>query len=256
MVLTIDIGNTNIVLGEWEGDKLKFVSRIETDKSMTADSYAVRLKNILELYGVQYEKIEGSIVSSVVPQVTGSVVYAVGRLTGKKPLIVGPGIKTGLNIRIDNPAELGSDIVADAVAALSKYPKPIIIFDMGTATTISVIDVEGCFLGGAIFPGVRTGFDALSQNASLLPHIGLEAPRDVIGRNTDECMKSGAVFGTASMIDGISERIEERLGQKATIVATGGNSKDIIPYCRSKIVYDGNLLLEGLIRIYRRNMTV
>lgn len=256
MVIAIDIGNTNIVLGGWEGDKLKFVSRIETDKQMTSDSYAVRLKNILELYGVQYEKIEGSIVSSVVPEVTGSVVNAAGRLIGKKPLIVGPGIKTGLNIRIDDPGELGSDLCADAVAALSKYPKPIIIFDMGTATTISVIDVEGCLLGGAIFPGVRTGFDALSQNASLLPHIGLEPPKDIIGRNTTECMKSGAVYGYASMIDGISERIQERLGQKATVVATGGNSNYIIPYCRCNVVYDGNLLLEGLIKIYRKNMSI
>lgn len=256
MVLTIDIGNTNIVLGEWEGDRLKFVSRIETEKSITEDSYAVRLKNILELYGVQYEKIEGSIVSSVVPQVTGAIVYAVGRLTGKKPLIVGPGIKTGLNIRIDNPAELGSDIVADAVGAISKYPKPIIIFDMGTATTISVIDVEGCFLGGAIFPGVRTGFNALSEGTSLLPHIGFEPPRDIIGRNTGECMRSGAIYGTASLVDGMSEQIEQRLGQKCTIVATGGNSAYIAPYCRSKAVCDSNLLLEGLIRIYRRNMNM
>lgn len=255
MVLTVDIGNTNIVVGEWESDKLRFVSRIETDKSMTEDSYTVRLKNILELYSVQYERIEGSIVSSVVPQVTGSVVNALERLIGKKPLIVGPGIKTGLNIRIDDPGELGSDLCADAVAALSKYPKPIIIFDMGTATTISVIDGKGCFLGGAILPGVRTSFDALSQTASLLPHIGLEAPRDLIGRNTIDCMKSGAVFGTAALIDGMSQRIEERLGQKATIVATGGNSSYIIPYCKSKIIYDANLLLEGLIRIYRKNVT-
>lgn len=255
MVLTVDIGNSNIVVGEWEDEKLKFVSRIETDKTMTEDSYTVRLKNILELYGVQYEKIEGSIVSSVVPQVTGSVVNALERLIGKKPLIVGPGIRTGLNIRIDDPAELGSDLCADAVGALAKYPKPIIIFDMGTATTISVIDAKGCLLGGAIIPGVRTSLDALSQNASLLPHIGLEAPRDLIGRNTIDCMKSGAVFGTAALIDGMAQRIEERLGQKATIVATGGNSSYIIPYCKSKIIYDANLLLEGLINIYRKNVT-
>jgi type III pantothenate kinase len=256
MVLAIDIGNTNVVIGGWEGDRLKFVSRVETDKNMTEDSYAVRIKNILEMYGVQYEKLEGSIISSVVPQVTGALAYAAGRLTGKKPLIVGPGIKTGLNIRIEDPAKLGSDLVVDAVAALAKYPKPIIFFDMGTATTVSVIDVEGYLLGGAIMPGVRTGFDALSEKASLLPHIGIEAPRDIIGKNTSECMKSGAVYGTACMIDGMAERIEEHLGQKATIVATGGNSKDIVPYCRCGIIYDGNLLLEGLIRVYRKNMTV
>jgi type III pantothenate kinase len=253
MVLTIDIGNTNVVLGEWDGDKIKFVSRVETDKSMTADSYTVRLKSIFELYNVQCEKIEGSIISSVVPQVTGAIAYALERLMGKKPMIVGPGIKTGLNIRIEDPAELGSDMACNAVAALLKYPKPMIIFDMGTATTVSVIDEEGCFLGGAIMPGIRTGFDALSEHASLLPHIGLEAPRDIIGKNSSECMRSGAIYGTASMIDGMAQRIEESLGQKATIIATGGNSKDIVPYCRCNVVYDGNLLLEGLIRIYRRN---
>ena len=256
MVLTIDIGNTNIVLGGWEGDRLKFVSRIETDKNMTEDSYAVRFKNVLEMYDVRYGKIEGSIISSVAPQVTAAIANAVGRLTGKKPMIVGPGIKTGLNIRIDDPAELGSDMVANAVAASAKYPKPIIIFDMGTATTLSVIDVEGNFLGVSIMPGVRTCFDALSERTSLLPHIRLEAPHDIIGRNSTESMKSGAVYGTASMIDGMAQRVEERLSQKATIVATGGNSKDIVPYCRCGIVYDGNLLLDGLIRVYRKNMTV
>jgi type III pantothenate kinase len=255
MVLTIDIGNSNIVLGEWEGDKLKFVSRVETNKSMTEDSYAVRIKSILELYGVQFEKIEGSIISSVVPQITRQVAHAVGRLTGKKPLIVGPGIKTGLNIRIDDPAELGSDIVVDAVAALSKYQKPLIIFDMGTATTVSVIDSEGCFLGGAIMPGLRVGLDALAENAALLTQVSLDAPRDIIGRNSSDSMKSGAVYGTASMIDGMTKRIEERLGKKATVVATGGNSKDIVPFCTCGINYDGNLLLEGLFLLYRRNMS-
>ena len=253
MVLTIDIGNTNIVLGEWEGDRLRFVSRVETDISMTEDSYAVRFKNILELYEVQFEKIEGSIISSVVPQVTGSVAFAVGKLTGKKPLIVGPGIKTGLNIRIDDPAELGSDLVVDAVAALSKYPKPIIIFDMGTATTVSVIDNDSCFIGGAIMPGLRVGLNALAEHAALLPQVGLDAPRDIIGRNSADSMKSGAVFGSASMIDGMAARIEERLGQKATVVATGGNSKDIVPFCQCGIIYDANLLLEGLIKLYRKN---
>lgn len=253
MVITIDIGNTNIVIGEWEGDNLRLVSRVETDKHMTEDSYAVRLKSILEIYGVQFEKIEGSIISSVVPQITRQIAHAMEKLVGKKPLIVGPGIKTGLNIRIDDPAELGSDLAVDAVAALSKYPKPIIIFDMGTATTVSVIDSDGCFLGGAIMPGLRVGLDALSMNASLLPQVGLDAPNDIIGRNSTDSMKSGAVFGTASMIDGMSERIELRLGKKATIVATGGNSKDIVPYCSKEVIYDSNLLLEGLIKLYRKN---
>lgn len=256
MVLTIDIGNTNIVLGGWDGEKLGFVSRVETDKNMTGDSYAVRFKNILELYNVDLSEIEGSIVSSVVPQVTESVAYSLKWLTGKKPLIVGPGIKTGLDIRIDDPAQLGSDLVVDAVAVISKYPKPIIFFDMGTATTVSVIGSDGCYLGGAIMPGVNTGLEALSEHAALLPHIGLEAPKDIIGKNTAECMKSGAVYGTACMIDGMSKRLEESLGQKATIVATGGTARDIVPHCRCGVIYDENLMLEGLIKIYRKNTPV
>ena len=264
MILTIDIGNTNIVLGEWDGDRLRFTSRVETDKSMTEDSYAVRLKNIFEMYDVKLAQVEGSIISSVVPQVTEAVAGALGRLTGKKPLIVGPGIKTGLNIRIDDPAKLGSDFVADAVGALAKFQKPIILFDLGTATKVSVIDYEGDFLGGAIIPGLRISFDALAQHASLLPNIAFEAPRDIIGKNTAESMKVGATYATACMIDGMAERIEQRLAQmspeksvqkKATIVATGGLAKDIAPYCKSGVVYDGDLLLEGLIRIYNKNRT-
>lgn len=254
MILTIDIGNTNICLGKWDDDKLRFTSRIETAKYMTADSYAVRFKNILELYNVDFKDVEGSIISSVVPEVSLSVEKAIQKLTGKKPLVVGPGIKTGLDIRIDNPAELGSDIVADAVAVIEKYSKPIIFFDLGTATTACVIDKDGCYLGGAIMPGVRTGINALSENASQLPHIAIEAPKDIIGRSTIDSMKSGAVLGTASMIDGMSERIEKRLGMKASIVATGGNSKYIVPYCSCGVVYDGNLLLDGLMKIYRKNV--
>lgn len=253
MVLTIDIGNTNIVLGEWNENELQFISRINTDKHMTADSYACQFKSVLELYNVDLTQIEGSIISSVVPEVTYNVTFSIEKLTGKKPLVVGPGIKTGLDIRIDDPSELGSDIVVDAVAVMAKYPKPIVFFDMGTATTVCVIDEKGCYLGGAIMPGVRTGMDALSEHASQLPHIGIEAPKDIIGRNTIDSMKSGAVFATASMIDGMSARIEERLGKKASIVATGGNSRHIVPYCRCGVVYDGNLLLDGLIRIYRKN---
>ncbi len=253
MVLAIDIGNSNIVIGEWAGEKLRFVSRVETDKSMTEDSYAVRLKNILELYGVEFEAVEGSIVSSVVPQLTRAVTNAVGRLTGKPPLLVGPGIKTGLNIRIDDPAELGSDLAVDAVAALAKYPAPIVIFDMGTATTMSVLDAEGNFLGGSIMPGLRVGLDALALNAAALPQVGFDRPRDIIGRNTIESMRSGAVYGTASMLDGLADRMEKRLGRPVSVVATGGNARDIVPFCERKIHYDADLLLEGLLLLYRRN---
>ncbi|MDR3551865.1 MAG: type III pantothenate kinase [Clostridia bacterium] len=253
MILAIDIGNTNVVLGVWENDVLRFVSRVETDKLRTSDSYAVNIKSIFELYEVDQKAIEGSIISSVVPQLTHPMELAVFRITGKKPLIVGPGIKTGLNIRIDNPAQLGSDLVVDAVAALSKYPKPIIIFDMGTATTISVIDSNANYLGGALIPGLRVALDALSAGAAQLPQVELSAPPDIIGTNTIDCMQVGAIYGTASMIDGMVQRIEERLGSQASVIATGGNSGEIVAYCRTHIVHDADLLIEGLLRLYKRN---
>lgn len=253
MILAIDIGNSNIVLGVWEKEALRFVSRLATDKLRTSDGYATDLKSIFELYGVKRSEFEGAIISSVVPQLTRSMERAAEKLIGKRPLTVGPGIKTGLNIRIDNPAQLGSDLVVDAVAALAKYPKPLIIFDMGTATTISVIDKDGLYLGGAIIPGVRVGLDALSAKAAQLPQVDLSIPSELICSNTVDCMKSGAVYGTACVIDGMSERIEEQLGQPATVVATGGNSGDIVAHCRKNVLHDANLLLEGLLLLYRKN---
>lgn len=256
MVLAIDICNTNIKVGVWDNDNLLFVSRLETDKLKTEDGYAIVLKNAFELYNVDCLKTHGSIISSVVPQITNAMANAVERLTGKKPIVVSPGIKTGLNIKTDDPAQLGSDIVVGAVAAISKYPKPIIIFDLGTATKISVIDAVGSFLGCAILPGVRIGFDALSERAAQLPQVWLEAPGDIIGKNTIDSMRSGAVFGTASMMDGMIERIENRLSQKATVIATGGNLGDIVNYCKSEVIHDANLILEGLLIIYRKNIPV
>jgi type III pantothenate kinase len=256
MVLAIDIGNTNIVVGVWDDDNLLFVSRLATDKLKTEDGYAIELKNVFELYNVDSSKIQGCIISSVVPPISSTVAYAVERLTGEKPIVVSPGIKTGLNIKTDDPAQLGSDIVVGAVAALSKYPKPIIIFDMGTATKISIIDANSSFLGCAILPGIRIGFDALSDRTAQLPQVGLEAPGDIIGKNTIDSMRSGAVFGTASMMDGMIERIENRLAQKATVIATGGNLGDIAKYCKSNVIHDANLILEGLLIIYRKNVPV
>lgn len=253
MILAVDIGNSNIVLGGFEGDTLAFVSRLETDRHRMRDDWAVLVSGVLSLHGVRLAQVEGTIVSSVVPQVTGALAGALGLLTGKRPLVLGPGLKTGLDIRIDNPAQLGSDIVAGAVAAVLKYPKPILIFDLGTATTIGAVNGAGQYLGGVIFPGVRLGLDALSANTAQLPQIGLEAPAHAIGPNTIEAMQSGAVYGTASFIDGMVARMQEELGATATVVATGGIARVVVPYCRTKAVYDADLLLEGLLAIYRRN---
>lgn len=253
MILTIDVGNTNIVIGVWEENTIKCSARTKTDREKTPDAYAVEFKNILELYDIPVLSINGTIISSVVPQITYALETAVKKLTGRVPMLLDHRLKTGLNLKIDNPQSLGSDLIADAVGAVSKYPKPIIFVDLGTATKICVIDEDGNFLGGAIMSGVRIGIDALSERAAKLPQIELKPPQKMIGTNTIDSMKSGAVYGTASMIDGMVARFEASLGKKTTVVATGGYSSEIIPFCDCGAIYDSDLLLDGLKVIYEMN---
>ena len=254
MILGIDVGNTNIVVGGMSKDRIYFSCRLSTDRSKTSDEYAVILRHLLVIHHVEPRDSEGGIISSVVPPLKKTLQDAVMSICGKKCLIVGPGLKSGLKIRIDNPAQLGSDRVADAVAAVDEYPKPILIYDMGTATTFSVIDREGSFLGGLIMPGAMIGLDALTSRTSQLPQIDLfEAPGKLIGTNTVECMKNGLIFGTAAMLDGVVDRVAEELGEMPTVVATGGLSEAVVPYCRKNVHLDKNLLLKGLRIIYYRN---
>lgn len=253
MILAIDVGNTNIVIGCCENSKIAFSERISTSREGTALEYAISFKTILELYNIKHSDIDGAIISSVVPSVTSTIKLAIKKITGVDAKVVGPGTKTGLNIVIDNPAQLGSDLVVDAVAGISEYPLPLIIFDMGTATTAAVIDSNGCYLGGMIIPGVNVSLNALTAGTSQLPKINLEPPKKMIGSNTIDCMKSGIIFGQASMIDGIIERFEDELGKECTVIATGGLSGCIIPYCKRKVIHDKDLLLKGLIRIYEKN---
>ncbi len=253
MLLVVDIGNSNITLGSYKGEKLDFVARIATDRKKTGDQYAIELRDILHLYKVSSADVSGAIVSTVVPALGKAFVSAIEKLTGKKPLLVGPGVKTGLQIKIDNPAQLGADLVTGAVAGKTLYKMPCIILDMGTATTLSVLDKEGAFLGGPICAGVGISLEALTTKTAQLPDISIDAPKNVIGTNTVDCMKSGLVFGTASMIDGMIDRIEDELGEQANIVATGGLSPEIIKHCKHKIEYCDNLLLEGLRLIYEKN---
>lgn len=253
MLLAIDIGNTNITLGVYSEDVLCFTARLATAQGTTADQYAVEIKNILELHGLEFTKIEDCIVSSVVPSVGGAVCNAVSLLCDIVPLELGPGVKTGLNIKIDNPAQLGADLVAGAVGAISEYTLPCVVIDMGTASTISVIDKNGAYLGGVISAGVRLTLKALCENTAQLPSIDIVAPKSVIGSNTVDCMKSGLIFGTAAMIDGILDRISDELGEIPTVVATGGLSKEIISYCKNDIIYNADLLLDGLREIYEKN---
>ncbi len=254
MLLCVDIGNTNITLGFYEGETLCFTARLSTNPHRTADQYAFEIKNVVELNGYDYNSIEDAVVCSVVPTVGSAVNRAIVKLCDIVPLNIGPGVKTGLNIKIDNPAQLGADLVAGAVGALESYHTPCIIIDMGTATTISVLDQNGCFLGGTISAGVGLTLNALVGNTSQLPSVSLEAPKTVIGSNTADCMRAGLIFGTAAMIDGLIDRIEDELSCKPTIVATGGRSREIISNCsRSEIIYDENLLLDGLRAIYAKN---
>lgn len=253
MLLAIDIGNTNIVIGCFQNDDLFFKARIATDRTRTSDQYGVEIKNMMEAYGVQVSDIEDCIISSVVPPVFNSVRTGVIKVIGKQPMVVGPGLKTGLNIHVDVPSQVGSDRIVIAVAALAEYKAPLILMDMGTATTIEVVEPENQYLGGVIFPGVRVSLDALTSHAAQLPGISLDKPKHVIGKNTVDCMRSGTMYGTAAMIDGLVERMEAELGHKATLIATGGMAQFIIPLCKREIILDKNLLLKGLNILYKKN---
>ena len=254
MLLAIDVGNTNIVLGCFdENNQILFRERLSTNQSATALEYASGIRMALDMHGIDKNLIDDAIISSVVPSVTATLREAVQKYTGKKVMIVGAGIKTGLNIVIDNPAQLGSDLVVDAVAGLHEYPVPQIIIDMGTATTLSVINSKKQYIGGVIMTGMAVSMNALVDKTSQLPKIGFEAPKKVIGSNTVDCMKSGIMYATASSLDGMISRIEEELGEKCTVIATGGLSGTVIPLCKSEIILDDDLLLKGLSLIYQKN---
>lgn len=253
MILTIDIGNSNIVLGGVREDTIVFEARLRTETNKTSDQYCVDLKILLDVYGVRPEDVEGCIISSVVPQVLNSFQTAIKKLTGKTSLVVGPGIKTGLDIRLENPGQTGADLVVADVAALREHKPPLIVIDMGTATTMSVLDENGAHIGGCIIPGVQISLAALTEKTALLPGLQLDQPKRAIGRNTIDAMRSGIMMGTACMLDGMVERMEQELGCKTTVIATGGIAKFIVPLCKTPMIYDKDLLIKGLIALYRDN---
>lgn len=253
MILTIDIGNSNIVIGCVQEDDILMETRLRTEVTKTSDQYCIDLKLLLEINGIDPKQIEGAILASVVPQVLNAFRTAVQKLIGKTPLVVGPGLKTGLNILLENPGQTGADLVVADVAALQTYKPPMIIVDMGTATTMSVLDKNGAHIGGCIIPGVKVSMDALTDRTALLPGLQLDQPKAAIGRNTVDAMRSGIMMGTASMIDGMIERMEQELGCKTTVIATGGIAKFILPLCKTEIIYDKDLLVKGLAILYRMN---
>lgn len=257
MILAIDVGNTHITFGCLnEKNQAQPVVRIPTDLKETEFGYAVKMKEILELSGVDENKFDGAIISSVVPPITEMMKRAVGLITGLEPLVVGPGLKSGIKIELDDPGTLAADLIATAVAAKYEYPLPCVIIDMGTATTITVVSAAGSYIGGAILPGVGTSLNALTKGTSLLPSIEIQPPRKAISKETADAMKSGLIYGNAGSIDGILDQFEKEIGKPATIVSTGGLGRVVCPYCRHEISYDPQLLLKGLGIIWKKNSKI
>lgn len=255
MIFAVDMGNSNIVLGCIEGDLL-IEERIYTILGKTALEYAIDIKNFFEIYKKSPLDVEGAIISSVVPQLTDVIAEATQKVCKVKPMIVGPGLKTGVNIMIDNPKQLGADLIVAAAAALKDYEAPMVIIDMGTATTFSYIDEKKQFLGGAIMPGVVTSLNSLVNETSQLIKVALEAPKSIVGSNTTDCLKSGSIYGTVAMIDGMIARLREERKTDFTVIATGGLAELIIPYCKEKIIIDKSLLIKGLGIIYNKNKII
>lgn len=254
MILAVDMGNSNIVIGCIDDRKIRFTERVSTDIHKTELEYAVLIKTIMEIHQISPENVTGSIISSVVPPLTHILKTSLRMILKQNPVVIGAGLKTGLNIKMDDPAQVGADLVVDSVAAYVCYGAPCIVIDMGTATTMSVIDDKGNYIGGVILPGVNVSLESLVSRTSQLPRISLATPKKVIGRNTVDAMQSGVIFGEASRIDGMIDRLEKELGCKTTIVATGELSKVILPHCSHDIKLDSSLMLKGLKIIYDKNI--
>lgn len=253
MLLVIDAGNTNITIGAYLGDELTFTSRLATDHRATRDRIAIDLDSIFKLHGIDRSSFSGAIISSVVPEISRALKEAVEKVTGQTPVLVGPGVKTGLNILTDNPAEVGADLVAVSVAAKNKYALPAIIVDLGTATKVIALDKSGAFLGCSIAPGIEISLNALSSGASQLINIGIRFPDHAIGTNTADSMTSGLIYGSIDMLDGMCDRFAAEIKDPVqTIVATGGLNS-IAAGCRNEMVMDQDLILEGLKLIYQKN---
>jgi type III pantothenate kinase len=253
MILAIDIGNTNIVLGLFDGDTLTDQSRISTETKKTADEYGILISSILKLRAEMRVRVKGIIISSVVPPLTGIFAEMTRKYFNLEPVTVGPGLKTGLSIEYDDPRQVGADRVVNAVAAERLYGTPCIIVDFGTAVTFCAVDEKKRYLGGAIFPGIKTAYDALAEKAARLPRIGLGKPDKAIGRTTESSMISGAIYGYAGMVDAIVRRFADELGGKARVIATGGMIEYIAPYSETIEIVDRDLTLKGLLMLYTMN---
>ena len=253
MLLAIDVGNTNIMLGTIDNGEIVNIVRIHTESRYTAAEYGIQLRQLLDYYEIDPDCLDDAIICSVVPPVTEALREAIFHQTGLKCMLVGPGIKTGMNVRIDDPSTLAGDLAVGSVAAIACYGVPAIVLNMGTATTMTVVDEKETYRGGIIVPGVELGLQALSAGTSLLPDISVTPPKKVIATNTVDAMRSGAVFATAAMIDGVIERMEQELGQRCKVIATGTLCSAVIPHCRHAVIQDDNLILKGLWTLYEKN---
>ena len=253
MLLTADVGNTNIKLGIFDGDELRYKLRFSTNDKMTSDEFAVELYTFFQIYDIDYKKIDGSIISSVVPKVTQPLVDAIEIVMGVRSLIIGPGLKTGMDLKIDRPETLGGDIVCGCVGTYEKYGGPLIVIFMGTATVVAYVDENCAYRGGIIAPGVGISLDALTSRGALLPAVDLMAPKKAICTNTVDCMRSGIMNGTSCMLDGMIDLFMRETGKSCKIVATGGLAPQMIQNCTHEIVYEENIILNGLKSIYAKN---
>lgn len=254
MLLVIDIGNTNITIGIYENDKLKITSRLSTNVSITEDQYITELKEILRSNNIDPKNISAAITSSVVPEINSLINTSIKKLFKINPIVVDENINTGLKFNnIDQPKAIGADLIVGATAAKEMFPgENCLILDLGTSITLFIVTKDGEFRGGCIMPGVCTSLHALTNNTALLPNIGLDESSNIIGTNTMDCMRSGFIYGFASMIDGMCQKVIDELHEPARIIATGGEAKFIVPHCTKKIILNENLLLEGLNIIYKK----
>lgn len=255
MLLAIDMGNSNIKIGVVRDEHHIIEERVTTARDKTSMEYAMDIISILSFHHIERTDIEGAVISSVVPPLTGILETAVRKVTGKNPLIVTSDLNFHIHFEdMQYPEKIGSDILAGLEAAWLSYQKPVIVVNMGTATTITVVRRDGQYIGGVILPGMKVSLSSLSMNAAQLPFISLEKPGKIIANETTECMRSGILYGNAAQLDGIIARMEEELGETCAVVATGGLARFVVPLCRHRIVLDNGLLMKGLLEIYRENM--